>query len=88
MDIERGLVKMSAGYMHYRAAGHGKPIILMHTNQRSSAIYPGGVHPPYQVSPGAGHPRWSVLSAVGASPGSREGDVGFCGVSVIGRQSV
>jgi pimeloyl-ACP methyl ester carboxylesterase len=39
MDMERGLVKTSAGYMHYRATGQGKPIILMHANQRSSALY-------------------------------------------------
>src|SRR5262249_55021738 len=39
MDMERGLVKTSAGYIHYRALGQGKPIILMHANQRSSALY-------------------------------------------------
>ena len=39
MELERGLVKTSAGYLHYRATGQGQPIILMHTNQRSSALY-------------------------------------------------
>ena len=38
MDIERGLVKTSRGYIHYRAAGSGKPIILLHINQQSSAL--------------------------------------------------
>ena len=37
--IERGLVKTSFGYIHYRAAGHGAPIILLHINQQSSALY-------------------------------------------------
>ena len=39
MEIERGLVKTSAGYIHYRAAGCGKPIMLQHINQQSSALY-------------------------------------------------
>ncbi len=39
MELERSLVQTSAGYLHYRARGQGKPIILMHTNQRSSALY-------------------------------------------------
>ena len=39
MELERGLVKTSAGYLHYRATGQGQPIILMHTNQRLSALY-------------------------------------------------
>ena len=39
MDIERGLVKTSAGYIHYRAAGSGAPIMLLHMNQQSSAVY-------------------------------------------------
>jgi hypothetical protein len=34
MAMERGLVKTSAGYLHYRATGQGKPLILMHANQR------------------------------------------------------
>lgn len=38
MDIERGLVKTSKGYIHYRAAGAGKPIVLLHINQQSSAL--------------------------------------------------
>src|SRR5665811_910866 len=39
MDIERGLVKTSIGYIHYRAAGRGKPVVLLHMNQHSSAMY-------------------------------------------------
>ncbi len=39
MDIERALVKTSIGYIHYRAAGSGKPVILLHMNQQSSALY-------------------------------------------------
>ena len=39
MDIERGLVKTGAGYIHYRTAGRGAPIMLLHMNQQSSAVY-------------------------------------------------
>jgi pimeloyl-ACP methyl ester carboxylesterase len=39
VEIERGLVKTSAGYIHYRAAGQGEPIMLLHINQQSSALY-------------------------------------------------
>lgn len=39
MEIERGLIKTSAGYLHYRAAGSGPPVILLHINQQSSATY-------------------------------------------------
>ncbi len=39
-EMERGLIKIpSAGYIHYRAAGKGKPIILMHSTGGSSAIF-------------------------------------------------
>lgn len=38
-QIERGLVKTSFGYIHYRTAGSGTPIILLHINQQSSAFY-------------------------------------------------
>ena len=38
MKIERGLVHTSAGYLHYRAAGHGPPVVLLHMNQQSSAL--------------------------------------------------
>jgi pimeloyl-ACP methyl ester carboxylesterase len=38
MDFERGLVRTGAGYIHYRAAGRGKPIVLLHINQQSSAL--------------------------------------------------
>ena len=39
MNIERALVKTSVGYIHYRAAGRGKPVFLLHMNQQSSALY-------------------------------------------------
>ena len=39
MDIERGLVKTSLGYIHYRAAGSGNALVLLHMNQQSSAMY-------------------------------------------------
>ena len=39
IEIERGLVKSRYGYLHYRAAGAGEPIVLMHINQQSSALY-------------------------------------------------
>ena len=38
MDIERGLVKTGMGYIHYRAAGSGTPLMLFHINQQSSAL--------------------------------------------------
>lgn len=38
MDIERGLVKTGLGYIHYRAAGAGAPVMLFHINQQSSAL--------------------------------------------------
>ena len=38
MQIERGLVKTEHGYIHYRAAGGGQPIMLFHINQQSSAL--------------------------------------------------
>lgn len=38
-EIERGLIKTNAGYLHYRAAGRGKPIVLLHINQQSSALF-------------------------------------------------
>ena len=37
--MERGLLKTSMGYIHYRAAGSGRPIVLLHINQQSSALY-------------------------------------------------
>lgn len=37
--LERGLVKTGYGYMHYRTAGTGDPIVLMHINQQSSDLY-------------------------------------------------
>lgn len=38
VEIERGLVKTGAGYIHYRAAGAGPAIIISHINQQSSAL--------------------------------------------------
>lgn len=37
--IERGLVKTSVGYIHYRATGAGRPLVLMHVNGSSSTSY-------------------------------------------------
>lgn len=39
MEIERGLVKTSYGHVHYRAAGAGAPVVLLHINQQSSALF-------------------------------------------------
>ena len=39
MEIKRGLVHTSMGYIHYREAGAGKPIVLLHMNQQSSAVF-------------------------------------------------
>ena len=38
-DIERGLVQTSIGYVHYRATGSGRPLVLMHVNGGSSLSY-------------------------------------------------
>jgi len=38
MDIERGLVRTELGHIHYRAAGAGSPVMLLHINQQSSAL--------------------------------------------------
>lgn len=38
MSIERGLVKTDLGQIHYRASGSGKPVMLFHINQQSSAL--------------------------------------------------
>ena len=38
MDIQRGLVKTSLGYIHYRSAGDGPAVMLFHINQQSSAL--------------------------------------------------
>src|SRR5262245_58428960 len=38
MHIERGLVKTAMGYIHYRTAGQGRPVMLFHINQQSSAL--------------------------------------------------
>lgn len=39
MEIKRGLAHTSAGYIHYREAGAGKPVVLLHMNQQSSAVF-------------------------------------------------
>jgi pimeloyl-ACP methyl ester carboxylesterase len=36
--IERGLVRTSLGYIHYRATGSGPAVMLFHINQQSSAL--------------------------------------------------
>ena len=41
MPIERGLVRTSAGYIHYRAAGSGQAVVLFHINQQSSLLMIG-----------------------------------------------
>lgn len=37
--MERGLIKTSAGYIHYRGAGQGRPILLLHPIPRSSVMF-------------------------------------------------
>lgn len=37
--IERGLAETRFGYIHYRTAGAGEPLVLMHINQQSSDLY-------------------------------------------------
>lgn len=39
MTVVRRLVKTSFGYLHYRIAGAGPAIVLLHVNQQSSALY-------------------------------------------------
>jgi len=39
MNVKRGLVHTSAGYIHYREAGAGSPIVLLHMNQQSSEVF-------------------------------------------------
>lgn len=39
ITIKRGLVHTSYGYIHYREAGAGEAIVLMHINQQSSELY-------------------------------------------------
>ena len=39
MRIERGLIRTHTGYVHYRAAGEGPVVALLHINQQSSAIF-------------------------------------------------
>jgi len=39
MNVKRGLVHTSAGYIHYREAGSGSPIVLLHMNQQSSEVF-------------------------------------------------
>jgi pimeloyl-ACP methyl ester carboxylesterase len=38
MQIERGFVKTPMGHIHYRAAGRGTAIMLLHITQQSSAL--------------------------------------------------
>jgi pimeloyl-ACP methyl ester carboxylesterase len=37
--MERGLIKTSVGYIHYRKAGQGKPILLLHPLPRASDMF-------------------------------------------------
>ena len=39
MTVTRGLAATSAGALHYRTAGSGPPLLLLHINQQSSALY-------------------------------------------------
>jgi len=39
VSIKRGLVATDYGYIHYREAGAGEAIVLMHINQQSSELY-------------------------------------------------
>ncbi len=38
MEIQRGLALTSAGYIHYRCAGEGPAVVVLHINQQSSAL--------------------------------------------------
>ena len=38
-DIRRGLVRTSLGHLHYREAGAGPAIVLLHINQQSSELF-------------------------------------------------
>jgi len=38
MSVRRGLVLTSAGYIHYRSAGEGDVVVVLHINQQSSAL--------------------------------------------------
>jgi pimeloyl-ACP methyl ester carboxylesterase len=37
--MERGLIKTSVGYVHYRSSGQGKPIVLLHSCPKSSTQF-------------------------------------------------
>ena len=37
-EIERGLTRTRHGHIHWRAAGTGRPVMLLHINQQSSAL--------------------------------------------------
>lgn len=39
MIFKRGLVRTALGHIHYREAGEGPAIVLLHINQQSSEIY-------------------------------------------------
>ena len=38
-EIERGLVRTSIGYIHYRSAGAGRAVVMMHQNAGSSTLF-------------------------------------------------
>jgi pimeloyl-ACP methyl ester carboxylesterase len=37
--MDRGLIRTSTGYIHYRSTGSGEAIVMLHINQQSSALY-------------------------------------------------
>lgn len=37
--VRRGMVRTSAGHIHYREAGEGQPVVLLHASPRSSAMF-------------------------------------------------
>ena len=51
-DTDRGLVRTRWGQIHYRTAGDGPPIVLLHINQQSSDLYReliAGLAPAFRV---------------------------------------
>ena len=83
MGVERGLVKTDMGYIHYRAAGDGRPVMLFHINQQSSALMLELIH--------ALAPRFRVVAMDYPSHGGSDhvtdqpsfADYVRCGVAVM-----
>lgn len=63
-EVSRGLVQTQYGYIHYRKAGSGPPIVLMHINQQSSDLYREMI--------AALAPRFSVVAVDYPSHGSSD----------------